>query len=226
VTRTRSLRELADQYGLADPGGAWIASEPDEGDYHRRQGFRDGGRLLLATAAESQANHELIWPALAVYRHFYELQLKDLVRIGRQLLGQPVEQKIGHKLPGLLDEATEAMEVVWPDDLAEQAQPIRDAVAFLAEFDPTAQVTRYSTLAGGKPSVGEAALLDPVALLDFLEEGAELLLGAAMGMSVWVEHNDLRDGRGRASVASPGICARARRDGPRASTNGGSCRRY
>jgi hypothetical protein len=76
VSQAKNLRELADHYGLAHPGGAWIASEPDEGDYHRRAGFRAAGRLLLTTAAGSRADEQLIWPALAVYRHFYELQLK------------------------------------------------------------------------------------------------------------------------------------------------------
>src|SRR5947209_4884815 len=51
-------------------------SEPDEGDYHRRAGYRAAGRLLLTTAAASRADEQLIWPALSVYRHFYAFQLK------------------------------------------------------------------------------------------------------------------------------------------------------
>jgi hypothetical protein len=191
VPQTRGLRELAAQYGLLHRGGVWIASEPEEGYVHRRWGYRDGGRLLLANAAESRAKHELIWPALAVYRHFFELQLKETVRIGWQVLEEPESKTFGHGLPKLLDQVVKAMLVVWPEDADEQAQPIKDAVDFLHGMDPTAQVLRYARLAKtGEPSVPESAMLDPAGLLDLLEHGAGLLIGTEDGMSHWVEQRN------------------------------------
>lgn len=186
ATKTvRTLRELAEAHQLGSVAGAWVASEPDQGDYHRRDGFRRGARLLLQHAATSRATHSLIYPALTVYRHYYELQLKELVRVAYDVLGEPRTKTLKHGLVDLLAEVRRGMAVIWPDE--SDLQPVLDAVSFLHAADPSAQVFRYATLRSGDPSVGEASFLDPLCVLDFLDAGADLLEGAETGMDEWLK---------------------------------------
>ena len=183
-TKIASLRQLAEAHQLGTVAGAWVASDPEEGDYHRRDGFRRGGRLLLEHAAESRVTHNLIYPALTVYRHYYEIQLKELVRLAYRVLGEPRPKTLKHGLVQLLAEVRRGMVAIWPDE--SDLKPVLDAVDFLHTIDPSAQTFRYATLKSGDPSIGEPGFLDPLCVLEFLDGGADLLAGAETGMYEWL----------------------------------------
>lgn len=188
----KTLRDYVQYYQLGDAAGAWVASDPDEGDYHRRRGYREAGTLLLREAAGSPAARDhLIYPALFVYRHFYELQLKALTPIAARVLEEEQEAKLVHgQLPALLAHFERAMGVVWPDEL-DEVRPVREAVDFLHGVDSSSQVFRYSRLSRtNDPSVSAAAFLDPDLVHAFLDEGAVLLEGAYTGMDVWLDQRN------------------------------------
>lgn len=153
--KVKTLRDYATEYQLGDAAGAWMASDPDHGDYDRRKGFRNAGALLLERTSESPIHHHLIYPALAVYRHYYEIQLKELVRITAQVFLEGTPPRLRHDLPSLLTYVERGLEAVWPDEMDELA-PVRQSVDFLHGVDPTAQTFRYSTLSRtGAPSIPE-----------------------------------------------------------------------
>jgi hypothetical protein len=177
-------------YQLGDAAGAWMASDPDHGEWDRRAGFRKAGALLLEQAASSPIHHQLIYPALAVYRHYYELALKELVRIVARVLLEPTTPHLKHELPSLLAYVEQGMEAVWPDDM-DELTPVRESVDFLHGVDPSGQVFRYPTLSRtGVPSIPEPAFLEPDLVAEFLAAGAEILGGADIGMSVWIDQRN------------------------------------
>jgi hypothetical protein len=186
---TKSLRALADDHGLNLADGAWITSDPAEGDNQRRRGFRAGGHLLLAQAAESPLTQHLIYPALMVYRHYYELQLKELLRLGRRVLRQPQQANHHHGLMELYEQVREAMLVIWPGE-TDELEPLTAAVTFLSQADPTSQTFRYATLTKGAPSIAQPTFLHPLPLAELLEAGANLLEGSETGMDEWIRADD------------------------------------
>lgn len=190
MAKVKTLRDYAREYQLGEDHGAWVDSDPEHGDYQRRHGFRRAGQLLLAQAAGARNDHSLIYPALTVYRHYYELALKELVRISATVLQEPTAPKLRHGLPDLLDYVARAVEVVWPDD-DEGFQPLREAVDFLHGVDPSAQVFRYSTLSrSGDLSVPEPGFLNPIWVAEFLGAGADVIEGADTGLSVWIDQRN------------------------------------
>lgn len=187
MSPSKTLRDYARDYQLGGIAGAWVTSDPDHGDYDRRRGYRKAGAILLERADASPVDQHLIYPALAVYRHYYELQLKELVRITANVLLDETEPRLRHDLPTLLSYVERGMEVVWPDEMDELA-PVRQSVDFLHGVDPSAQVFRYATLSRtGAPSVPEPGFLEPALVAGFLAAGAELLDGAETGMGVWID---------------------------------------
>lgn len=180
-----TLREWADKNGHNHPSGAWVASDPDEGDYHRREGYRLAGRLLLERHGQATAD-KLIYPALAVYRHHYELQLKHLVGVAHRVLESPAPKTRGHDLLPLLPPIEEAVVLAWGKESQDGLQILRSCVEFLTVVDPVGESMRYSF--GNKgPTVEDSIFLDPSQLIVMLEDGADLMAGADMGLSVWID---------------------------------------
>ncbi|SBW24491.1 hypothetical protein FDG2_4178 [Candidatus Protofrankia californiensis] len=182
---TDTLRDWAERHGHNIPSAAWLASDPDEGDYHRREGYRLAGRLLLEHHSQITAAN-LIYPALAVYRHHYELQLKHLVRVAHKVLETPAPRMRGHDLVRLLPPIEEAVVRAWGDEALTEFQGVRESTEFLTLVDPVGETMRYS-LGNRGPTITASTLLDPPTLLIGLESGADLMAAADMGLNAWID---------------------------------------
>lgn len=143
------------------------------------------GRLLLEQHCQ-RTSTKLIYPALAVYRHYYELQLKYLVGVAHRVLETPIPKTRGHDLIRLLPPIEEAITRVWGSDESEAFGPARLCAEFLTMIDPVGESMRYSSGRRGS-TVQEATFLDPPRLIAMLEEGANLMDAADMGLNVWID---------------------------------------
>nr|MDT0667431.1 hypothetical protein [Micromonospora sp. DSM 115978] len=106
----------------------------------------------------------MIYPALAVYRHHYELQLKHLVDVAHQVLGTAPPKTRGHDLIRLLPPIEEAVVHAWGEENRDGFQELRNCAEFLTIIDPVAESMRYS-LGNRGPTVEEATFLDPPQLI-------------------------------------------------------------
>src|SRR5690625_2082033 len=139
-------------------------------------------RLALTFQGEPEADTILL-PFLTLYRHAYELKLKDAIRIFVKtkidyITGPSVElekamsvermKKLGHNLHKLLNEAhTQYADL---DMNLEFPSSIDEVVLMFHEADETGQAFRY---AGGLPQTQEYA--DFPDLLKLLDEQFEIL---------------------------------------------------
>lgn len=81
------------------------------------QGYRMAGDLVLRTILDTGHDQDfLVYPLIFLYRQYLELQLKQVIHIGRELhggRGRPVDT---HSLAALWDHAVTHIRQEWPKD--------------------------------------------------------------------------------------------------------------
>jgi hypothetical protein len=147
-----------------------LESDPDAGDYRRRQGFGRAAVLLLETAAAQEIWNDrdpLLLPALYSFRHYVELELKELGRDAVAFGARP--PKATHTLGQLWPAVRDGFARCFPGD--DDAIPLVErAIAVLCALDPLSDGLRYATRRDGTPSIPQDVYLDPAALLGLVRE--------------------------------------------------------
>jgi hypothetical protein len=147
-----------------------LESDPDAGDYRRRQGFGRAAALLLETAAAQEIWNDrdpLLLPALYSFRHYVELELKELGRDAVAFGAGP--PKNTHKLGQLWPAVKNGFARCFPAD--DDAIPlVEHAIAVLDALDPFGDGLRYATRRDGTRSIPRDIYLDPAALLKLIRE--------------------------------------------------------
>lgn len=157
------------------------------GGERRRQGFLKTARLLLQAAVDAAHWSErdaLIWPALYCFRHYVELQLKQLARAGLALgLAQPTNT---HKLrPSWLPVRAGIARTLGESD--EPIATVDQAIAVFDALDPSGDGLRYATRRDGTPSMAVGVYIEPASLLRLIEATADVLNAAETAFDVYVE---------------------------------------
>jgi len=138
-------------YPVARTDNVWMPGDIDEGDYFRRRGYLDAARMLIH-ACDNRSGEHLLLPALGSYRQYFELQLKELARIGRAIRADAGQDGRGHRLD-LADITATLTHVNVVEGRSEQqakAHARRDlaklkaAIDELNRLDPAAVAFRYS----------------------------------------------------------------------------------
>lgn len=120
-------------------------------------GFRHAADLIAASFDDkhpSEYDVHLFYPLLALYRHAFELQLKEIVRLGVEIgaLSETPESVKHHGLTQLWESARQAVVEVWHDH-AEILDPVGEAIAELNHADQSGQESRYSVTKKGELSL-------------------------------------------------------------------------
>ena len=140
-------------------------------------GYKDAGDKVIEAAEHDTRNPDaLFFPVAFLYRHFLELTLKDLVRLGRSMGAIDISyhsqshrcRKCGHKwkveedilfqhdLNKLWKEARKLIMDVLPNGNGEVAEALEATEKTIQEFhilDKSGQETRYATSKSGKRSL-------------------------------------------------------------------------
>lgn len=183
-------------YPVAHAERVWLPGDINEGDHFRRRGYLKAARMLIHACDNGSGEH-LLLPALGCYRQYFELQLKELARVGSTIRAQDGYDRRGHRLD-LADITATLTHVNVIDGRTEQqakAHARRDladlkaAIDELNRLDPAAVAFRYSYHVGDDgtrtPTVTQGHWLDLPTTLTLLEAGAAIAEGADAYLDVW-----------------------------------------
>jgi hypothetical protein len=91
-----------------------------------------------------------MYPVAFMYRHFMELQLKCIVRMGQILGNRPEDVPCHHRLMDLWTLARLELEIVWPTGDRDTLDAAQECIAEFERVDPRNTAFRYLTdLRGG-----------------------------------------------------------------------------
>jgi hypothetical protein len=151
--------------------------------------LRAAQQLVESLENQSRGADFLVYPVVYLYRHWFELRLKDIINLGRRLLREGHGYPTGHGLHNLWPIAKRLIGEVWSEsERPEQFDLIDAAVAEFGIFDASSQAFRYPV--DNKGNALRQGLRE-VNLEHFsrkMEEIAEFLDAASMGMSVYLDN--------------------------------------
>jgi hypothetical protein len=158
-------------------------------DYTYRQGYRRAGRLLTEWVAEKGRDQDfLVFPICHAYRHFVELTLKTLMRIGCSLAerelteGEMRVQTGSHNLRALWDafktisaEAEAHTGAASPPK--EDLEGVEDYIDQLHSVDEGSYAFRYPLNKTGELSLGDISRINLGHFCDYMERLCNYLDG-------------------------------------------------
>lgn len=110
-------------------------------------GFRLAPDALIDKARQDETQPDLLFvPVAYLYRHYLELMLKDLGRLGvkRDLIVVPDNRLTQHDLQRLWQTARETIEAYWPASPADDLNAVEQVIREFHHFDPDGQSLRYA----------------------------------------------------------------------------------
>ncbi|PIP49125.1 MAG: hypothetical protein COX14_00950 [Chloroflexi bacterium CG23_combo_of_CG06-09_8_20_14_all_45_10] len=125
-------------------------------------GYKEAGDILLRYALEKGRQNVLVYPVMFLYRHYIELQLKEIIINGRRYLGERRRFPLGHDINQLWQDCrsiVQAMDTnIEPNLTEEQRREFEDLydnlgsyINILGELDPNSQTFRYPIDRDGNP---------------------------------------------------------------------------
>lgn len=179
-------------YPVAHIDATWLPGDVNEGDYFRRSGYLAAARRLIHSCDNGTGRH-LLLPALGCYRQYFELQLKELARVGRAIRAEGSRENFAHVLDiaeatlvrvNLVEGRSEQQAVAFARrDLTD----LRKAIAELNRIDRHGVTFRYAHHADAErtPTIADGFWLDLPAAVAMLEAGAAIAEGADAYLDVW-----------------------------------------
>jgi hypothetical protein len=149
-------------------------------------GFRLAAESLVDLARQDPGKSDLLLvPAAYLYRHYLELMLKDLVRLGTRLRLATVAEKqlIHHDLDKLWHLARKVIEAFWPAPPVDDLEAVEHAIVEFHRLDPSGQAFRYPSDTNGNASLsGVPPVIDLDCLRATMEAVANFLEAAEAGI--------------------------------------------
>ncbi len=131
-----------------------------------------------------------VHPICFLYRHSIELQFKQIVWDGRQLIGEDarIEQLCrSHALTPLWSEIEAIMNQVWPDlPLPDEALLVREVVSWFHEADPGSFAFRYPFDKNLQVSLSEFRHINLSTLVEAMEDSRQFLSGVAGALNEYL----------------------------------------
>jgi hypothetical protein len=151
-------------------------------------GYRRSADLLVEHVRDTHTNHDiLVYPIVFLYRQFLELQLKQLIIKGYQLLDIRQGFPKHHELDKIWPECKSVLNKVWPGKIANQLKIIEDCIDSLSKIDPESFSFRYPVDKEDNPSLPGITHINLGGLAKTMDEVASLLEAASTGISVYLD---------------------------------------
>jgi hypothetical protein len=143
---------LVDPLGHTGHDGKRVSETGRWGLYAR--GYKHAADLLVKSAPGEFCHDELLYPIIALYRHFVEMRLKGLLVVCSSLGDNPVELASldKHLIDDLWDRAKVHFKHFSPKLSNEQVQATEKCIRELAQWDRDSQAARYPWNKEGDPS--------------------------------------------------------------------------
>ncbi|MFC1834352.1 hypothetical protein ACFL2Q_06425 [Thermodesulfobacteriota bacterium] len=117
-------------------------------------GFKEAADLLVNHVEEGGISQDfLVYPVGFLYRHYLELAMKDLIRLGRELqyIDEPVPRT--HNIQRLWGICRQVLLSAFPDDPTEELDEIERLIDELSRGDPKSTAFRYPEETSGSLSL-------------------------------------------------------------------------
>jgi hypothetical protein len=152
-------------------------------------GYKQAADFLVERVSQERRYQDtLVYPIAFLYRQYLELRLKQLIRMGRALLGIPLKKDhLHHGLNQLWICCRKILEEVHPN---ENANDLDDAEKNFAEFDhvdPASTAFRYPADKEGNASLKNLTHINLRNLAEAIDKIAVLLDGAVLEIDILLQ---------------------------------------
>lgn len=119
-------------------------------------GFKEAADLVIEQYSRDTGppyRDQLLFPVCFLYRHYLELKMKQLLRLGERLqLVTVSEKKIwgSHDLGRLWGKAKELISARWPDADETPVNVVEAVINEISQVDPSGQTFRYDVSSKGE----------------------------------------------------------------------------
>ena len=156
------------------------------------QGYKMGAELIVQSLLENNIHIDfLIYPIGFLYRHYLELQLKNLIKNGNLLLKNSEEFPLHHDINKLWKECRPILEAVFQESHSQDFDAVAEYLEQYAQADPSSMAFRYPEGKNGEKSLNRITHINIRNLAEIMNHLSALLDGA--DMSIQVEHYRLND---------------------------------
>lgn len=138
------------------------------GHLGRRLGYKQAAEMLGQAMVDAHASDRdlLVFPWLHCWRHWLELELKNLLNVCERISGEEVKIRRSHKVLDLWRELKPMLKRLRPSDGVAEMQILDRLIAEMAELDPDSMHSRYPVLKDGSPTLTTRKVLDVVEVHD------------------------------------------------------------
>ena len=154
-------------------------------------GYWKAADVIFERVVETGRDQDgLVYPYLMCWRHFVELQLKNLILLSRKYLREPIELPRTHRLDVLWRLVRACLERAWPDDDHHDLDEAGRIVLQLDGFDPTSEHFRYPILKNGSETMTSLGRIYMPSFHEAMSGVAAMLDAADTGLRVMTEQRD------------------------------------
>jgi hypothetical protein len=142
----------------------------EDSRFQYRQGYKKAANLLadaiVANGSYIHFTFGMIFPALYLYRHYIEIEFKDLLALGRMFKfhsdhSAAKPDRLRHDLEKMLRATTRLSKYVQGEDAgAEFERTGQEAINFFVTVDPNGDGFKYPLTASGKTQWSDAFEVD------------------------------------------------------------------
>lgn len=156
------------------------------------EGYRIAAEKLIETVLNTQTERDtLIYPIVFLYRHYIEIQLKEIIETGSKYLDKKRKQVKGHVLFPLWLEAKEIINEIWKADRDnENIKQSEEIIKAICAIDTKSDAFRYPIDIKGKQTLKGIAVVNLRELKEGISPAIQFLDGVALGISALQDEKD------------------------------------
>lgn len=156
------------------------------------EGYRIAAEKLIENVLTTQTERDtLIYPIVFLYRHYIEIQLKEIIQTGSEYLGKKKKQVKGHILYPLWLEAKNIIDEIWIADTNNvNINQTEEIIKAICAIDTKSDAFRYPIDIKGKQTLTGITVVNLRELKESISPAIQFLDGVALGISALQDKKD------------------------------------
>jgi hypothetical protein len=144
--------------------------------------------LAKKVISECDNRDTLVFPIVFLYRHYFELRLKEIIQHGSTLIDEEVNVPKHHDLMILWTEVKKIIKKIWPESSDKDLAHISSIMIEFVNIDKLSDAFRYPVNKSGAPTLEGINYINIFTFLENITPVANDLEGMACGISVYEEY--------------------------------------
>jgi hypothetical protein len=152
------------------------------------RGYLVAADSLVTKVLQEDSNHDiLIYPIVFLYRHYFELRLKEIIDRGSALLDEETKMPTHHDLMTIWAIVKRMVFQVWPDSKRSSVSEIEFVLTGIVNVDKKSDSFRYPVTTEGAATLETVEKIDIIDFESKLKPAIEHLESISFGISVFLE---------------------------------------